>query len=290
MKNFKRLMWAIRKTRLPVEKSALVLDVGSGGNPHPRADVLIDRLIGAEHRGGDPMLIDRPAIIGDATKLPFKDKAFDYVIASHVLEHMPDPAKFLSELQRVAKAGYIETPNYICERFIPSHAHCLEVALCNNKLIINKKTEYLVDSYISNLDYLESNKRWGDLYFDDPDLFHVRYFWENEINYEIANPHVSCDWIEDVYKNSSQVSDIVAGQNNRTGWRALGSTIYGALQQRLRKARLKNLNLNDLLVCSECRGALNAVSGGLACHQCEVEYATNPHVNFENGVSCKKLK
>jgi hypothetical protein len=193
-------------------------------------------------------------------------------------------------LQRVAKAGYIETPNFICERFIPSHAHCLEVALCNNKLIINKKSEYLVDSYISNLNYLKSNKRWGDLYFYDPDLFHVRYFWENEINYEIVNSHVSCDWIENVYKNSSQVSEIVAGQNNRTGWRALGSKIYGALQQRMRKARLKNLNLNDLLVCPECKSALNAVNVGLVCYQCDVEYASNPYVNFENGVIHGKSK
>ncbi|PIT73904.1 methyltransferase domain-containing protein [Limnohabitans sp. G3-2] len=284
MKNFKRLMWALRKTRLPVSSSAIVLDVGSGGNPHPRADVLIDRLIGAEHRGGDPMRIDRPAIIGDATSLPFKDKSFDYVIASHVLEHMPDPGKFISELQRVAKAGYIETPNFICERLLPSHAHCLEVALCNNKLLINKKKSYLLDPYISNLNYLGSNKRWGELYFDDPDLFHVRYFWEGKIDYEITNPDVSCEWIDDVYKNSSQVSEIVVDQNRRTGWRSLGSSIYESLQQRMRKDRLKNFNLNDILICPECKGALNLIGGNLHCPSCDLEYATKPHINFENSL------
>jgi len=41
----------------------------------------------------------------DVTRLPFDDSAFDIVICSHVLEHVPDDALAMSELLRVMKPG-----------------------------------------------------------------------------------------------------------------------------------------------------------------------------------------
>jgi SAM-dependent methyltransferase len=40
---------------------------------------------------------------GDIVTLPFKDKSFDLVICTEVLEHLPDPEAALSELQRVTR-------------------------------------------------------------------------------------------------------------------------------------------------------------------------------------------
>jgi SAM-dependent methyltransferase len=271
--------------QLPITDSAIVLDVGSGGNPHPRADVLIDRLSGAAHRGGDPMLIDRPAIIGDATKLPFKDKSFDYVIASHVLEHMSDPEIFLSELQRVSKAGYIETPNFICERLIPSRAHCLEIGVTDNTLQIHKKSSFNIDPFFSELSFLQKNDKWSKIYFNDPELFHVQYFWNSGISYKIFNPDASCDWIQDVYKNSIEKKEIVAYQDARVGWRSIGSKIYESMQKFKRKSRLKNFNLYDVIACPECKGNLNKVKDELHCQECKLTFATIPHINFENPIS-----
>ena len=107
--SFNRIAWSLRKARLPIKSSDLVLDVGSGSSPH-RADVLLERYLDPKHRYR-AMVIDRPTVLADACKTPFRDKAFDFVIAFHVLEHVPDPAAFLNELQRIGKAGYIETPN-----------------------------------------------------------------------------------------------------------------------------------------------------------------------------------
>ena len=39
----------------------------------------------------------------DVTELSFKDNSFDYIISNHVMEHIKDEQKFLSELLRVLK-------------------------------------------------------------------------------------------------------------------------------------------------------------------------------------------
>lgn len=111
-----------------------MLEIGAGGDPHPQASILLDRYPdadGARQRGGLDLVRDsRPLIQADGSRLPFRDGQFDYVIASHVLEHVPDPAGFVAELQRVAEGGYIETPSLIYERMraIPEHLWFVHLA------------------------------------------------------------------------------------------------------------------------------------------------------------------
>ena len=131
--------WSLRKLQLPIGATDLVLDVGSGASPHPRADVLLERYVSGQHRHGAVAVVDRPIVIADACRMPFKDKAFDYVIAFHILEHIPTPDLFLRELMRVAKAGYIETPNVMFERLVPYDVHCLEVMNVNGRLVMYKR-------------------------------------------------------------------------------------------------------------------------------------------------------
>jgi SAM-dependent methyltransferase len=45
------------------------------------------------------------AIRADLCDLPFEDRSFDLVICSHVLEHIPDDRKAMSEMRRVLKPG-----------------------------------------------------------------------------------------------------------------------------------------------------------------------------------------
>jgi SAM-dependent methyltransferase len=42
---------------------------------------------------------------GDALDLPFDDASFDLVVCRHVLQAVPDPARVLSEIQRVLRPG-----------------------------------------------------------------------------------------------------------------------------------------------------------------------------------------
>ncbi len=45
------------------------------------------------------------AVAGDATRLPFPDSSFDRIIASEVMEHVPDDVAALDELVRVLRPG-----------------------------------------------------------------------------------------------------------------------------------------------------------------------------------------
>ncbi len=42
-------------------------------------------------------------LVAPGDDLPFKDKTVDFVLASHVIEHFPDPVKALLEWERVAR-------------------------------------------------------------------------------------------------------------------------------------------------------------------------------------------
>jgi SAM-dependent methyltransferase len=50
-----------------------------------------------------------PGVVGDAVALPFRDDAFDLVMTTEVLEHVPDTAALVDELRRVARRWIVAT-------------------------------------------------------------------------------------------------------------------------------------------------------------------------------------
>ena len=156
----------------------LVLDVGSGHNPDPRSDILCDRYIEDDTERGGSIRVDRPLIVADGHNLPFKDKAFDYVIASHIIEHMDDPARFCSELQRVAKRGFIASPTELAEHMFYWSFHKWYVNKVNNRLILHPKAD--VPNIFGDLfDYLyEYNPWFARFHRSLPDMFWMEYEWD----------------------------------------------------------------------------------------------------------------
>lgn len=75
------------------------------------------------------------AVVADVFNLPFKENSFDYIIASEIIEHVVDPAKFVENLMKVLKPGgllLITTPYkeklehslcVHCNNLTPRHAH-----------------------------------------------------------------------------------------------------------------------------------------------------------------------
>lgn len=103
--------------RLRIKSNHLVLEIGSGHNPHPRTDVLCDRtLFDDTERQRQPIRIDRPFVVADAQRLPFKNNVFDFVYCAQVLEHSPEPIQFAKEIGRTGKRGLIVVPSIVRER------------------------------------------------------------------------------------------------------------------------------------------------------------------------------
>jgi hypothetical protein len=107
--------------------SAVVLDVGAWAKPFARADWVID-LLPYETRGlygyegrvseGERFTTDTwvSRDICAREPWPFADDQFDFAICSHTLEDVRDPIWVCSELERVAKAGYVEVPSRLEEQ------------------------------------------------------------------------------------------------------------------------------------------------------------------------------
>lgn len=80
----------------------VVLEVGAGGD-YLKNDLksMYDEWISLDY----DLRSDSIDLRGDGQQLPFKDEIFDTIISIDVLEHVPNPEKFVSELFRVIKPG-----------------------------------------------------------------------------------------------------------------------------------------------------------------------------------------
>jgi SAM-dependent methyltransferase len=81
-----------------------MLDAGCGNKPYqPFFDSVTDRYVGVDLTQNRKNSVD--VIIGPADPLPFQDGSFDTVLSTQVLEHVPEPAAYLSDLARVLTPG-----------------------------------------------------------------------------------------------------------------------------------------------------------------------------------------
>lgn len=101
---------------LSINPTDKVLEIGPGSTPYFRSDVFLEKEYETEKeliaQSGHVGLLktDKRVITYSGNIFPFADKEFDYVICSHVLEHVENADVFLKEVQRVARKGYLEFP------------------------------------------------------------------------------------------------------------------------------------------------------------------------------------
>lgn len=256
MQFFRRLgldsiAWPLRRLHCPVARDALVLEVGSGGSPYFRANVLCDAYEESEERFFAPLVCDRPMVISFAERLPFKDDAFDFVIASHVLEHSADPDRFLGELQRVAKAGYIEVPDAFMERLTHYAFHRLEITDGAEGLIIRKKKGYIQDQEVVALFHNKVRHLFPKWVARFPFEFHVRHYWSRStggIRYKIINPDCDATWpVPQLPAAAGDARDPLIAVIKRR----ILATVRRWMSQNRRNA---SIDLISLLQCSTCGG------------------------------------
>lgn len=83
-----------------------ILEIGPGVSPFP----LATKFLGFNEKVSNYIDLDI-----DKNVLPFQDKDFDFIYCRHVLEDIQNPDFALSEIKRVAKSFYIETPSPLVE-------------------------------------------------------------------------------------------------------------------------------------------------------------------------------
>ncbi|MGL1888293.1 MAG: class I SAM-dependent methyltransferase [Reichenbachiella sp.] len=98
-----RLYEANKRFASTVPESALVLDAGAGEQTYKH---LFDH---AQYEAADFEKVDKPyaksTYVCDLSQMPVEDNRFDFIVFNQVMEHLPEPAKVLNELNRVLKPG-----------------------------------------------------------------------------------------------------------------------------------------------------------------------------------------
>ena len=119
--------------------------------------------------------------------LPFKDNEFDFVIASHVLEHVEDFKFFIKELERVSNKGYIELPTKLEDNLVfenkKDHLWHMDFNDVDSKLIISNKLQFVEPILtVSVAHKLRKNFKSS---------FVIELYWENKIDYDYKNDEES---------------------------------------------------------------------------------------------------
>ena len=121
--------------------------------------------------------------------LPFKDKEFDFVIASHVIEHVKDVNFFIKELERVSAKGYIELPTIFEDNLVfenkNDHLWHMEFNDDENELIISKKVQFLEPILT-----VSTSKRFLKIFRQSLVL---ELFWEATIEFKIVDKNFKED-------------------------------------------------------------------------------------------------
>ena len=157
-----------------------VLDIGCGYSANDYATTICDIQDLSKHYN------DRNFVKLIDENLPFTDNEFDFVVASHVIEHVKDPKKFIAELERVSKKGYIELPTKLEDNLVfenkKEHLWHMDFDDVNLELIISKKLQ--VFNPILTVSTVQKLRE----YFRKSLV--IELYWENKIDYKIIEKNI----------------------------------------------------------------------------------------------------
>ena len=153
-----------------------ILDIGCGYGANEFANTICDV------QDLSKFYKDKNFIKLENKQLPFKDNEFDFVIASHVLEHVEDFKFFINELERVSKKGYIELPTKLEDNLVfenkNDHLWHMDFDDVNSKLLISNKLQYIEPILtVSMIQNLRENFK-GSLVLE--------LYWEDKIDYDFV--------------------------------------------------------------------------------------------------------
>ena len=158
-----------------------VLDIGCGYTANKFANTICD-IQDLSH-----FYKDKNFVKLDGNRLPFEDNHFDFVIASHVLEHVEDYKFFINELERVSNKGYIELPTKLEDNLVfenkKAHIWQMDFDDDNSKLLISKKLQFMEPILtVSMIQQFRKNFKSSLI---------LELYWENKIDYDFVESDTS---------------------------------------------------------------------------------------------------
>jgi len=239
--------------------------VGAGHRPYPHSDVLVDKYLADDQREGRLRPGNRPLIVCGIENLPFADRAFAYAIAAHVVEHVADPGAALSELARVAPAGYIETPSALMEMIEPHRDYHLWSVLRRGRELVFLPKDPATRSLHQQMTHrlIAANCGWRLFAASNPDLLKTRFDWSERIPFRIEQRAFHPDeYLPFVDQGAGRC---VAG---------LGRKVLAMLARRLPRGCFARprVALAALLRCPRCHGPVELETTRVRCRRCRGGY------------------
>jgi len=169
---------------------SLVVDVGCGKKYLETATDLID-YVDLGNTGKKLHVLDV-----SFDKLPFKDKEVDFLYCRHTLEDIDNPRWLISEINRVAKAGYIECPSPLIEivRGADAGSPPWRGYYHHRSIVWSDGTTLTVVPKYPIMEHIQfPDKFLIDQLHRGSDLWNTYHFWNDSVNVNFSfgygNPH-----------------------------------------------------------------------------------------------------
>ena len=151
------------------------LDIGCGYTANEHAKIVADT------QDLSSFYKDKKFIKITEKKLPFKDNEFDFVITSHVIEHVWDFQFFIKEIERITNQGYIELPTRLGDNLVienlKDHIWWFKYDDELKLLRVSKKNQIL-EPFIN----VSTAKKLETVFKES---LVMELIWENKIDYKI---------------------------------------------------------------------------------------------------------
>ena len=161
--------------KLKENSSWNVLDIGCGYTANKYANTV------ADIQDLSIFYKDKKFIKITNKKLPFRDNEFDFVITSHVIEHVEDFQFFISEIERISKQGYIELPTRLGDNIVfenlNDHIWWFKYDDELNLFIVSKKNQIL-EPFVS----VSTAKKLESIFRES---LIMEIYWKDKVNYKI---------------------------------------------------------------------------------------------------------
>jgi len=183
-----------------IKPSDKVLDIGSGSAPFELATHLADIIVDGSAKEFGRFDSFTPVKGKYVTKcnienMPFKEKEFDFVYCSHVLEHVINPVKACKELIRVGKRGYVETPTRMKDLMLNTirvSNHRWSVENAKGNLIFSKYTKEEIENSFPDImreiicsPKTDRERAISALVYLKANVFNTMLLWEDSFGYAI---------------------------------------------------------------------------------------------------------